>query len=53
MGITADRALGTSELRRACAASAKGGNIARNRRAAAWQTDDGAFLVPNSTASAS
>jgi len=44
--LNADKAFDTNELRQACAAAGIEANIARNRRAADWQTDDDTPLDP-------
>ena len=44
--LNADKAFDTKELRQACAAGGIEANIARNRRAADWQTDDDTPLDP-------
>lgn len=44
--LNADSAFDTSELRQACATRGIEANIARNRRATDWQTDDDTFFDP-------
>ena len=44
--LNADSAFDTTALRQACAARSIEANIARNRRATEWQTDDDTFFDP-------
>ncbi|WP_052733012.1 transposase [Hymenobacter terrenus] len=44
--LNADKTFDTSELRQACASRGIEANVARNRRAADWQTDDDTPLDP-------
>ena len=44
--LNTDSASDITELRQACAARAIEANIARNRRATDWQTDDDTFFDP-------
>ncbi|WP_026879715.1 hypothetical protein [Hymenobacter norwichensis] len=44
--LNADNAFDTNELRQACAAHGIEANIARNRRAVDWQTDQNTPLGP-------
>ena len=44
--LNADSAFDTTELRQACATRHIEANIARNRRATDWQTDDDTFFDP-------